>query len=557
VKDNRFFRILAAAAIFSLLMLTIPATSVLAVAEEIKVTPEKAEIGDYVDIKGSNFTPGTVAYIYFSSQKAEVGDEISVDVTCYKKVKTANVQGQKDTNPPPGTFEYIGISSIEIPTGLYEGTVDEDVHGGDYYIYATYESGERIEAVAELTVIGIKELTPTEGPVGTEVKIDGVGYDKYEDITAYYDGEEVTIGDSGPDETDSGGAFRNVTIIVPESTAGAHTITVVGVESTYEGEATFTVEPEMTLSATAGAIASQITASGTGFGKNKDITITFGDDEVAIIDGDDNTNACGSFEAIFTVPELEPDIYDVVVEDDDGNEVSAEFAITTDLLVNPLYTAISPGYVGAQVEISGVGFKPNSTITITYTSEPVVFTTESQADGSFSYILTIPPSEAGAHTITATDGIIPTPQQVTFYMESTPPPIPQPKQPMDEKLGGQFEWYAVTDLSLPLTYDLQIATDANFIDIVVERTGLAVTEYTLTEEEELESTGEDEPYYWRVRAVDAASNVGSWSSPSSFTIGFSFSGLPGWLLWTLIGIGAVVLFFLGFWLGRRTGYDYY
>ncbi len=552
MKDNRFFRILAMAAIFSLLMLTIPATSALADTEVIEVTPEKTEIGDYVTISGTGYTVGVVAYIYFSSQAAEVGEEIGVDVTSYEKVKTAVVQGTNDPNP--GTFEY--VDAFVVPTELTDGTDDEDVHGGDYYIYATYTGSDKtIEAVAEFTVIGIKQLTPTEGPVDTQVEIYGVGFDAHEDVTVYYDGEETAIVD-GDEDTDSGGEVK-CEIIVPESAAGAHTITIED-ESTHQGEATFTVEPAMTLSATAGAIASQITASGTGFGENKDITITFGDDDVAIIDGDDNTNACGSFEAVFVVPELEPGTYAVVVEDDDDNAVEAEFTITTDLLVNPLYTAISPGYVGAQVEISGVGFKPNSTITIAYTSEPVEFTTESQADGSFSYILTIPPSEAGAHIITATDGVIPTPMQVTFYMESTPPPIPQPKRPMDEKLGDEkFEWYAVTDLSLPLTYDLQIATDANFIDIVVEHTGLAVTEYTLAEEEKLESTSEDEPYYWRVRAVDAASNAGNWSSASSFTIGFSFSGLPSWLLYTLIGIGAVVIFFFGFWLGRRTGYEYY
>ncbi len=556
MKDNRFFRILAIAAIFSLLMLVIPATPALA-TEELGITPERAEIGDYVSIEGTGFAQGTVVYIYFSSQEAEVGDEIDDEVTNYEKVKTAVVQGTKD--PDPGTFEY--VDAFAIPSVLTNETSkvsdDEDVHGGDYYIYTTYSGDKVIEASATFTVIGIKELNPDEGPVGTEVEITGVGYDAHEDITAFYDGVEKTIVD-GDEDADSGGEFDNTTIVVPESTAGAHTITVVGYESAYEGEATFTVEPDMTLSSTAGAIASQITASGTGFGSNVGITITFGDDYVPIEEGsDDRTNSCGSFEAVFAVPELEPGTYAVVV-DDGNNEVEAEFTITTDLTVVPLYTAVSPGYVGAQVEISGVGFKPNSTITITYTSEPVVFTTESLADGSFSYLLIIPPSEAGVHIITATDGIIPTPRQVTFYMESMPPPTPQPKQPMDEKLGGgKFEWYAVVDLSLPVTYDLQIATNASFTDILVAHTGLANAEYTLLEEEELESTSDEEPYYWRVRAVDAASNAGNWSSATSFTVGFSFSGLPGWLLWTLIGIGAVVLFVFGFWLGRRTSYDYY
>ena len=550
MKYNRFLRILAIAAVLSLLMIVIPATPSLAAAE-LMVSPVKAEIGDYVNVAGEDFTPAVDVTIYFSSDEAEVGDEIDVEVTSYEIVQDpAIVSGPGDL--PPGVFDY----DIDIPSELTDGDDDEDVHGGDYYFYATKRGDDEIKAVAPFNVIGIKKLNPAEGPVNTEVEIEGVGYDEYEDITVNYDGVEVDIVD-GDDETDSGGAFKDTIIIVPESTAGAHTITVVGDESGYEGNATFNVEPEMTLSATAGAIAANITINGTGFGENQDITVTFDDERVDIIGGDDNTNANGSFEAVFAVPELEPGTYPVVVEDDDDNTAQIGFTITTNLTINPLYTAASPGWVGAQVTISGVGFKANSPITITYASEPVVFSAESLADGSFSYLLTIPPSEAGPHTITVTDGVIPTPQQVTFYMESTPPATPQPKQPVDEKLGGgKFKWDTVTDLSAPVTYDLQIATDANFTDILVEKAGLTASEYPLTDDEELGSTSDEESYYWRVRAVDAASNTSNWSGATAFQVGFSFE-LKGWLLYTVIGVGAVIVFFLGFWVGRRTGYDYY
>ena len=129
---------------------------------------------------------------------------------------------------------------------------------------------------------------------------------------------------------------------------------------------------------------------------------------------------------------------------------------------------------------------------------------------------------------------------------------------MDGKLEDwKFDWGDVTDLSAPVTYDLQIATDDQFTDILREKTGLATSEYTLTEEEELESTSEEEPYYWRVRAVDAASNAGGWTGAAAFQVGSSFFELTGWKLYTLIGIGAVVIFFLGFWIGRRTIPEYY
>jgi len=125
-----------------------------------------------------------------------------------------------------------------------------------------------------------------------------------------------------------------------------------------------------------------------------------------------------------------------------------------------------------------------------------------------------------------------------------------------------FDWEDVTanvdgvvEQSLPITYELQVATDADFTNKVVNKTGIETSEYTLTEEEALEKNTEEAPcYYWRIRAVDAASNASPWTGVGTFTLGFSFDfDLSGWLLYVLIGLGALLLFFVGFWLGRRGG----
>ena len=68
-------------------------------------------------------------------------------------------------------------------------------------------------------------------------------------------------------------------------------------------------------------------------------------------------------------------------------------------------TTAAPGYVGQSVTISGVAFKPNVEVTITYTSDPIVVgTTPTDANGDFSYTFKAPKSPAGAHTISASDG---------------------------------------------------------------------------------------------------------------------------------------------------------
>ena len=88
----------------------------------------------------------------------------------------------------------------------------------------------------------------------------------------------------------------------------------------------------------------------------------------------------------------------------------------TSLTVSPITSPSSPGYVGQNITLSGVDFQPNATITITYSTTSItVATTTSDASGDFSIDFDVPRSLAGAHTITASDGI--NSLQVLFYME--------------------------------------------------------------------------------------------------------------------------------------------
>jgi len=538
VKYNRVFRTLALAVILSLLVMVIPATPALA-AESLKVSPDEGEIGDTIDVTGDNYDTGDSIYIYFSSQEADEGDDIEDDLDVWEEVKTS-VYATEEVDDG-GDID----TSFKVPEELTDGYEDEDVHGGDYFVYATYDKEGEIVAVAEFTVIGIT-IKPEKGPVGTRVEIEGVGFDDDYSIDIEYDGDDIDIV-SGEDETDSHGEFT-CKIDIPKSTAGDHTITaeVHG----DEGEAEFTVEPKITISPTSGIVGDEVTVSGTGFGDEVDVYIYFDGYEVDIT-GDDKTDEDGSFEASFDVPSVGPGTYDVEADDDDDNTAEAEFSMIMDISISPVTSEASPGNVGDSVTVSGTGFKAKHEITITYTSTPVVFHTTSGSDGSFSYTFTVPPSKAGEHTITATDDT--NSMEVSFYMESTPPPTPSPLLPlMGDKAGSMayFDWEDVDDPSEPVTYTLQLASDENFTTMVLEKKGLTDSEYTLTGEEALESTTEETPYYWRVRAIDGASNASAWTGAGTFYVGFVFE-LTGWILYALMGLGGILLFFIGFWVGRR------
>ena len=58
---------------------------------------------------------------------------------------------------------------------------------------------------------------------------------------------------------------------------------------------------------------------------------------------------------------------------------------------------------GGDVTISGENFLPNATVTVTW-GDTVLGTTTTDDDGSFSFTFAAP-TEVGAHTVTATDGV--------------------------------------------------------------------------------------------------------------------------------------------------------
>lgn len=560
MKYTRILRIFSIAIILALLVAAVPATPAQAVGTLVLV-PDEGKIGDEIVVAGEGFNKSTAtsdkyAAIFFSSQEATLIDDIDEDVTIYEKVEDGI---WLDEN---GEFEV----TFTVPTELNDGSTDRDVTTGTYYVYACHYVGTtlatRIRAIAEFTVIGGEiTLDLDSGPVGTEVEITGADFSGNKSITIEYDGSEVDIED-GDTQTTSGGSFTSI-ILIPESTAGAHTITVTVAGSEVEAE--FTVEPEIFLNPLSGSANTTVTVSGTGFARRQEVVVYFNNVGLATA----TTSTGGSFDTEFIVPELGTGIYDVEAEDEDENLDTAKFTITVPPPPSPeptpspapppsLTTASissTTGPVGSDLIVGGAGFEAEGDITIKWDDEEVA-TVTADASGIFVAAFRIPASKHGDHTITISDGT--NTHELTFTVESTPPPVPTPLLPeMGVKVKSpiSFDWEDVTDESLPVTYTLQIASNRDFSDasMVLEKAELTESEYTVTPEEELKLVPQEAPYYWRIRAIDGALNEGDWTGAGIFYVTAPF-GMPSWALYALIGLGGLLLFIIGYWLGRRTAY---
>ncbi|MFH1648046.1 MAG: IPT/TIG domain-containing protein [Chloroflexota bacterium] len=572
MKFTRFLRLLGTAAVLSLLMAAIPLAPVMA-ANDIVLSIAQGEIGNTVTVTGSSFTVGTQerqARIIFSPQPFNINNLIGTDVTIYRVMSSANIRLSDEASP--GTFS----TSFQIPSTVtnYSTSTSVAVSSGTYYVYVTITtlSGESqtIVSKATLTVIGgAITLDPEEGTVDYPVEITGQSFAANTNITIEFGGDKVDI-DDGDTKTNSSGNFESF-FIVPEARAGKHTVTVTIGGSVVEAE--FTVEPDVIISPQSGEAGVEVTISGTGFARRpRQVNIYFNNNQVTAETMDSN----GSFSAKFFVPEgLTAGVFSIEAEDEDDNLAKASFTLnvapapaptpeptptptptpkpsTAGLSINQ-----SGNFVGSLIGIGGAGFTPKATITVKYDDKEV---TTSTADDLGVFIVTFaaPPSKGGDHIVTASDGT--NTAEITYTVESDPPSIPQPLMPemgVKAKSPVTFDWEDVTDDSRPVIYTLQIATDEDFDgkDIVLEKTDLEKSTYVLTEAEELKLAGEKTSYFWRVRAVDGASNASEWTGAGEFSVAGPLA-FPDWALYTILGIGAVLIFIIGYWLGRRAAWSY-
>ena len=212
----------------------------------------------------------------------------------------------------------------------------------------------------------------------------------------------------------------------------------------------------------------------------------------------------------------------------------------------PPTSRTSPGHTGMTLTVDGIGFMAEAKVTITYGNGGAikVATATTDADGNFSVNFTVPASPVGGHTVTASDGT--NRLAAVLVMETAAPLLTVLFPPVVVAVPGaraHFDWEDVEDPS-GTTYILQVAADAGFTDIVLEKKGLAASEYTTTESENLESATKEAPYYWRVRVVDGAANESGWTPPGLFWVSQTRASLVTWIIGVCAGIGLVGLVLL-------------
>jgi hypothetical protein len=452
---------------------TIVLSSSFTIIPAIYISPDSGPGGTTITIQGTGFAP------YESVQAAY--DSIAVTPTI-----SANRSGS-------WTGQFYAPNS---PAGYHYVTAYGNFTSANEVNYRTY------------TVTPTVRISPASGCVGTQVTVSGTGFGSLEP------GIKVTFGDqvvrSGI--ASQGDGSWTTTFMVPASSRGDYIVNATGNSTTSVGwpNAVFTVMASAFINPSAAFVGDKINIIGKGFANNEPgITIIYDGRAVG------NTlvaDSSGNWVASLEVP---PDVNGTHVLDAFGSSTTSLNCAGTTLTVRAKL-GLNPdgGNVGDIVQVTGSGFNSQKLVTLTYGNSPVISDISTDARGSFSTNFKAPGGRSGQIEVAASDqgGAKAT---SVFSMETIPPPVPLLFYPGNGDTVGligssqvDFEWIQVFDPS-GVYYTLEVSAQPGFSPILIRISDLTSPQYEMAKGEAL-PYGQ---YYWRVRAIDGASNASAWTNP--------------------------------------------
>ena len=461
------------------------------VSAALSVNVQEAATGDSVTVSGDGFAAN------------ETGIVIKLGETIAAQGIAANALGSW-TN----TFQL-----PPLPANTYNLTA------------AGTQTGSGQVPVLALKTLSRVIVTPASGVIGSTATVTGQGFSASDQtITLAYDGVAVSTGIAA----DPSGGF-SVSFQVPHSAGGDHVVEVFGANQVTSTRAGFQVTPSVALAHDNGIAADSVTLLGYGFGANEnDIQITFGS---VLLDDGVTADANGHFEAPFQIPSAPAGKYAVNAVGSNGTAAAPNpdsFEVKSNITLSE-----TAGHVGMTLQLQGTGFSPQSNIAVAY-GMLIQETIVSDETGGFIWQVTVPVSAGGEHPVSAQDNRG-NRLQAPFALETVPPPAPALRSPDNGSRSGFFggsqpvtRWVPVEDPS-GVTYNLQVANDPDFFDLIVEQKGLSNPTYPFTETQALERG----TYFWRVQAVDQANN----ESPYSPVFEMNSGLVPVWLFSVIVLFG--------------------
>ncbi len=306
-KYGRVFYLLALVTLIFLSVVAWPTLRVSAASGTITIDINDGPVGRLVNIAGSGFTANKTYSIKFAT--TTVG------------TRTTDSSG-----------EFAAEFAVPIyPRGEYAITVTttSDTSNTEYFM-----------VTPEIT------LNSLSGRSGSQVTVSGSGFKASSSVTVLFDSTNI-----GSALTNANGNFSNVTITIPSSTEGKHTVTGKDIIGASPGVTFTTQEPDISFEPDSGHVGDTVLVGGSGFKPSSSVTILFDGTTV----GNAMTNTTGIFSnASITIPLSSRGEHTITGRDAIGMSQGVVFNTLPSVSVAPLFSA-----VGDQVTITGYGFAKN------------------------------------------------------------------------------------------------------------------------------------------------------------------------------------------------------
>jgi hypothetical protein len=280
-----------------------------------------------------------------------------------------------------GEFTASGAGIYTITFFMPEADMDE------HSVYLTDDAYNQKGDPATFEVSPSVKIDLEEGPVGTEVTLNGYGFPGSKQIRVILYQGEIEKGGAESDTADAKGTWGPISYTIPDTPAGRYTLNIEANEGSPVGWVTrvrkdFEVTPQITTNTGAGTVGQTIDVSGTGFAsEEEDIEITF-DGEVVQTNDPIVADEDGSWEAMLRIPPLQRGTYRV---DASGESTRArdvpdiEFIVGAGVWVEP-----GMAYVGDTITVTGGGFAPEETgVRVTFDGTVVATSISVDTNGSW------------------------------------------------------------------------------------------------------------------------------------------------------------------------------
>lgn len=295
------------------------------------------------------------------------------------------------------TFTVSGAGSHTLTFFMPEATQ------GLHNVYLT-DAAYAERASTQFEVFPSVKITPEEGPVDTEVTLNGYGFAASQRIRVTLVQGEVGTGEQKTATANAVGSWT-MPYTIPHTPAGSYTFEIEAEEGTVWVNWVskyFEILPGITVTPTSGTVGQAITVTGTGFASEEEnVQVTF-DGEVR--KEDIFADADGSWTASITVP-VHP-IGRYVIDASGSVTRARDVQDVTFTLVAGISVGPPSGYVGDTITVAGGGFAAGEAgIRISFDGAVAPAPTiTADTYGCWESSFALPASAYGSHTVSASGG---------------------------------------------------------------------------------------------------------------------------------------------------------